>query len=317
MRSTAPNVYRLAPGRKAKRRFGDNSLVILSKGSAVEVPGTLFKYLSPDRVNILASRLIRFTSPAEFNDPFDSLPAMGITVTEDETRRIITESMDESLSIAYGMLQPEARAAMPPDMFRTLMGPKLEAAILEQSGFIAGITNSAAKRSVQEGVRGMLGVLSLSEVPDDLLMWAHYAGNHEGFVLAFDTSSPFFDRRKGPDDDLRHLRPVEYGPERPDFSDPAARDFRSFLAKSDHWAYEREWRMAMLLDSADETVGTLHLFRFPPEALTAVIVGCRASEDTVSAISVAANAMDIPVFRAEADDRRFRLNVPGFAHGTA
>lgn len=286
----------------------------------MEVPGTLFKYLSPDRLDILASRLIRFTSPAEFNDPFDSLPAMGITVTEDETRRIFTESMDESLSIAYGMLQPEARAAMPPDMFRTLMGPKLEAALLEQSGYIAGITNSAAKRSVQEGVRGMLGVLSLSEVPDDLLMWAHYAGNHEGFVLAFDTSSPFFDRRKGPDDDLRHLRPVTYGPERPDFSDPAVRDFRAFLAKSDHWAYEREWRMAMLLDSADETVGTdggnVHLFRFPPGAVTAAILGCRASGTTMATVSRAASDLGVPVFRAEADDRRFRLNVPGFVHET-
>ena len=253
----------------------------------------------------------------EFNDPFDSSPAMGHAVTEDETRRIISESMDESLSMAYGMLLPEDRAAMPPEIFRTLMGPKLEAALLEQSCFIAGITNTAAKRSVQEGVRGMLGVLSLSEVPDDLLMWAHYASNHEGFVLAFDTSSPFFDRRKGADDDLRHLRPVTYGPERPDFSDPAVRDFRAFLAKSEHWAYEKEWRMAMLLVDADETVGTacgdVRLFRFPPGAVTAAILGCRTTGATRAAVGKAASESGVPVFRAEADDRRFRLNVPGFA----
>jgi hypothetical protein len=185
--------------------------------------------------------------------------------------------------------------------------------------FLREAANEAAKRSVQEGVRGMLGVLSLSEVPDDLLMWAHYARNHEGFVLAFDTSSPFFERRKGPDDDLRHLRHVEYGPERPDFSDPAARNFRAFLAKSEHWAYEKEWRMAMLLDSADETVGTasgdVRLFRFPPEALKAVVVGCRASENTLSDISVAAGEMGLPVFMARADERRFRLDLQGFAHG--
>jgi len=282
----------------------------------LEIPGTLFKYLPPERADVLSSLMLRFTPPAEFNDPFDSSPAMGEAFSEDDTRRLIADSIGESVSVAYGMLPPESRAAMPLELFRTLIGPKLEEALLEKSGFIAGIVNSAAKRSVQHGVRGMLGVLSLSEVPDDLLMWAHYAGNHEGFVLAFDTSSPFFDQRKGPGDELRHLRPVEYGPERPDFSDPALRDFRAFLAKSDHWAYEREWRMAVPLDSADETVRaggrTVHLFRFPPEALKAVVVGCRASEDTVSAISAAAGGMGLPAFMARADERRFRLDLQGF-----
>ena len=31
-----------------------------------------------------------------------------------------------------------------------------------------------------------VGVLSLSETPNNLLMWAHYAAGHTGFVLALD-----------------------------------------------------------------------------------------------------------------------------------
>ncbi len=30
------------------------------------------------------------------------------------------------------------------------------------------------------------GVLTLSEIPDDILMWSHYANNHEGICLEFD-----------------------------------------------------------------------------------------------------------------------------------
>ena len=56
----------------------------------------------------------------------------------------------------------------------------------------------------------------------------------------------------------------------------------------------------------------MHLFRFPPEALKAVVVGCRASEDTVSAISAAAGGMGLPAFMARADERRFRLDLQGF-----
>lgn len=34
--------------------------------------------------------------------------------------------------------------------------------------------------------------LSLSEKADDLLMWAHYAKHHEGFVIGFDGKHPMF-----------------------------------------------------------------------------------------------------------------------------
>jgi|SRR5580658_5344823 hypothetical protein len=39
------------------------------------------------------------------------------------------------------------------------------------------------------------GVLCLSEAPANLLMWAHYADSHRGFVVEFDPASPFFCQR--------------------------------------------------------------------------------------------------------------------------
>ena len=38
----------------------------------------------------------------------------------------------------------------------------------------------------------VLGVLSLSEDPLSLLMWAHYAERHEGLVLGLTTDHGFF-----------------------------------------------------------------------------------------------------------------------------
>jgi hypothetical protein len=34
----------------------------------------VYKYLAPDRIDVLAGNLIRFTQPAALNDPFESNP---------------------------------------------------------------------------------------------------------------------------------------------------------------------------------------------------------------------------------------------------
>jgi hypothetical protein len=34
--------------------------------------------------------------------------------------------------------------------------------------------------------------MRLSEVPDSLLMWAHYAASHTGFIVEFDGWHPYF-----------------------------------------------------------------------------------------------------------------------------
>lgn len=61
------------------------------------VPATLYKYLPPERIDVLENLEIRFSSPAEFNDTFDShyrVPksqgTKGIVAT---TRRIIPASL--------------------------------------------------------------------------------------------------------------------------------------------------------------------------------------------------------------------------------
>ena len=40
--------------------------------------------------------------------------------------------------------------------------------------------------------RTSLGIFCLTEDPDSHVMWVHYAAQHTGFVLGFDTSSELF-----------------------------------------------------------------------------------------------------------------------------
>ena len=54
------------------------------------------------------------------------------------------------------------------------------------------------------------GILSLTQAPDSIPMWAHYAAAHTGFVIAFDTAKSLF---KGAIESGK-LQPVRYLSER-------------------------------------------------------------------------------------------------------
>lgn len=55
-----------------------------------------------------------------------------------------------------------------------------------------------------------IGALSLSDTFDNLLMWSHYANTHEGFVIEFDKSHPYFSNESFESKNLSVLGKVRY-----------------------------------------------------------------------------------------------------------
>ncbi|MBM5574953.1 hypothetical protein GKO28_12510 [Deefgea sp. CFH1-16] len=80
-------------------------------------------------------------------------------------------------------------------------------------------------------------------------------------------------------DEFRQLQRIQYREARPsgNLTDLDFHDF--FNVKSGHWSYEREWRIIRAIVDADKTnsceQNEVHLFNFPPDALTSVIFGAR------------------------------------------
>lgn len=108
-----------------------------------------------------------------------------------------------------------------------------------------------------------LGVLSLSELPDNQLMWAHYADSHKGFCLGFENHQTNVIGQYG--------LPVDYVEKMPkpniaSFAMDAAGEVVQLIAytKSKDWAYEKEWRVLKQEGN--------HLYPFPGR-LVEVIFG--------------------------------------------
>lgn len=187
-------------------------------------------------------------------------------------------------------------AAMDPSMNEFLYDPDKVIADLATelpamlSEFI-GPVNEQLQHSMPDVFRSQLhrmGILCLTEHPDNHLMWSHYADSHRGIVLEFDAAHPFFDQRTFAEDEFRCLKRVTYAEARPSVTlfDPIADPAlvlanvaqESFYTKGLHWEYEAEWRMVRPLEEAEDT--RLSLFSFPPAALTGVILGSHATTAT-------------------------------------
>ncbi|MGD0900840.1 MAG: hypothetical protein ABR915_23660, partial [Thermoguttaceae bacterium] len=138
------------------------------------VAASIFKYVTPARVDIIANEKIAFTPPNRFNDVLDVWPQV-VPVTnwtflrrrEKEAQRAFIES-----------LPPEQRPVTKKDRKRFIR-QHLSGAIDHIRGQAGELTRAFA--SELQGVLSQhAGVACFSEVKGEHLMWAHYADEHRG-----------------------------------------------------------------------------------------------------------------------------------------
>jgi hypothetical protein len=241
----------------------------------------LYKYLTPARLDVLERRMIRFTQPAAFNDPFEFRPCIESAISQAHLREYVEQNFDEILKrelneypILRSLLSDESAV----ELLRPLKSRIPELFRLLQPQYLPSVS-SAIDSAFNENV----GVLCLSEVRDSLLMWGHYTENHEGFLIGFEQDHPFFSIRRGPDDEFGFLRQVKYCRNRPSVTLADTTGTEWFETKSEEWAYEREWRMMRVLHDAecrlDAAPYPTYLFSFPVDAVAEIIIGLRSTRE--------------------------------------
>ncbi|MEZ8111727.1 DUF2971 domain-containing protein [Vibrio splendidus] len=145
-----------------------------------------------------------------------------------------------------------------------------------------------ASAVLTEKTNELIGVLSLTEKEDNLLMWAHYAESHSGYCIGFNSNHSFFNGKRSEKDEFYHLRKVEYLPYRPSKLMVDMNGTDMFLLKSKVWEYEQEWRMCAVLPDADTIIDAIdspvHLFNFPADLIEEIIIGVNAKASLTEAI---------------------------------
>lgn len=264
-------------------------------------PPVVYKYVGAERIDVLRNGNIRFTPPLNTNDIFEvrqtfemlAGPKMQKLFAEQATALDINDTLIDAIKDTplAGMSPEELKEA-----FKAATGGDLETSLqgmlsIMLNDFVFSTMNSpkAMDDLLTKFGRDLI-CLSLTERFDSSPMWAHYAGNSTGFVIAFETDNIFF--RRGDAGDRQGLHKITYFDGK--IAEVMDDVYAAFMSKQKDWAYEREWRLYVKADQASKTLtkdtDTIYLVDFPREAVQRVILGLRASEELVAdMLSVLAN----------------------------
>jgi len=198
-----------------------------------------------------ASGRLWASNVTDFNDPFDVLPAFG---------NVARQIVDQQRKIHFAFTSPRG-----PNWKEYQKQTQIETGLVEREAIELG------PHLLKASFTNKNGVICFSAKPDDIVMWAHYATKHQGFVLQFDVSHRFFS--------APFFRQVDYPDTgaRPRADDPDK--LRTVCTKGVGWKDEREFRLILprqsLLKDKRLDGKPWHYVALPTEAIKAVYFGCR------------------------------------------
>ncbi len=217
-------------------------------------PSHLYKFYSINEnlFRVLQSSSLYFNSPLSFNDPFDGKWHFNT----DELQQILIKQKLDNLKI------------QDPELYNQIIENNCQVSIVGTNQTILYYNLYTAH------------ICCFSTERTNTLLWAHYADNHRGVCLEFDTLE---------DSDLfSQGEYVRYVSQLPDLSLPRDRKkIRShlFFTKYNEWAYESEFRLFRLYDNKEMNELSSQNYKtyggnigktipFKKNSLKKVIVGC-------------------------------------------
>ncbi len=230
--------------------------------------------------DIIVHSNLWYSSPWDFNDPFDLSAKVYSDAPANEKRKRLREILKTN-----GVKTKDLESTLNKNM---------------RDG---GNTVEDYMASHNKTYREALGVISLASKPRDILMWSHYAANHTGICLQFEIAHdvPVFG----------NAIPVQYSDEYPiiDWARSFPEDIQSsLLRKFKGWRYEQEYRI-LEIDKARTRLP------YRTEALTAIIYGCRISEESLELVesflnerSLSTNSV-VKSYKACLHDSDYQINV--------
>lgn len=252
---------------------------------------TVYKYVTPERVDVLRNGRVRFTQAAALNHPFEAHPCLTVLRRSFEKReRALLKSLERRVPV------------------HSIVAGEIMIPIKVRDG--------VAK--FQRELATQWPMLSLTRKRNNLLMWSHYADSHRGFVMGFDDENPFFHQETPRT--MSPLMQVQYSSKRPvvpRFEElPESLHEIVFLTKGDQWSYEEELRMFAKPQAAnyvqrDNRGFEIYFFDLPPEIFTEIILGHWMSQREKAEIVTLAKEKypQIEVYETRLNETDFDLDI--------
>lgn len=247
---------------------------------------SFFKYMSASTARIvLGDQTLRWSSPVLFNDPFDVPREISFGLTPmDITNALAVRMIDLIEHPPADSSNLKAKLRLVVDALKLGVSQELKDHLIESVREVNGSfqptgESMEAFRAMWRALLPDFRLLCLTESPDHIAMWHHYADQYRGAVLEFKCD----DKR---DSAWLAAKKVEYPLTKPAVYTPegwaeiltmphevAVRTILdvSTFTKAPDWSYEREWRVTSFKRPTDR--GHFTDYSFHTDELAAVFLG--------------------------------------------
>jgi hypothetical protein len=250
-----------------------------------------YKRFVPDHLNVLLnSDMIYFSSPPEFNDPWDCKP--WFKMPDDAAGQAQLIRWLDAASRKSGVTIDEK--AREQQIKRLMDNPALLEDLVSQ-----------VSQQTWTAMGNCYRVYCLTLKPACPLMWAHYGDRHRGICLELDMWQA----------DLSSAIKVQYRDTYPTYRLDDSADLAPFYVKSSDWGYEQEYRLIAQERSRAIAPGTLMtdngMYRMPPGTLKSIILGAQTPDSSEKEIAemIRSSGKAVILRRARCLLNRFQLEI--------
>ena len=276
----------------------------------MKAPPIVFKYLSCDgALSALRKLSVKYTPIEEFNDPFEGM-----------LRNFNPHELEELVGYAREAVQTEQTWRMFCDR-APVKNP--EELYRYRRDILAGRfdLDSRLKSALDITTKGMMEhyphffsehrcIVCFSARFDSILMWSHYAENHKGVVIGYD-SKCFKPLSQVQYRKERVVLPVGQFKRRKNCAPENMWPYQLLTTKFTEWAYEQEWRSIKkrekLLPKHAGPTDVLYS-KMSPKAIVSIYIGTRTDEELRNeCLSFARRHPSCRLYQARYHDRDFAL----------
>lgn len=289
---------------------------------------SIFRYRSDTEKNINAFVIdkLYFSTPENFNDPYDSLFYINKSYFFKMIKRELDEHMDDYLSTQIKCRLPEVYQILQRNSM--IMGNKLESRHIEK--FFKNIDVSI--NGLKADMRKYPKIICFSKVCTSTLLWSHYANYHKGFSLVYDkndllSAKCYDDDNIESSEDCILLKDIEYRKQRFDLGeylyhyipstqitlsgryeipeDKVYLPINALIRKSPEWNYEKEVRA--ILNRNPLKKNRISYMKIKP---IAIILGASMLSKTSGELIYIARNKNIPIFKEYIKDSSvYRIEI--------
>ncbi len=271
---------------------------MLDKNPYRDLPTFLYKYRSFDKeelqLKFFLDGSLYCSPPIKFNDPFDSFVKVNYSSYTDKA---IVNKLERIINHLNPNLSENEIKVQAKYEFENFDKGRLLDKDLQRNILINHITN-------------YIGVYSLSEAKNHILLWSHYAASHTGFVIEFNAVflKNYLVNTYFPLNQKRLLLKVNYSNKYQSvnaFSESYDKELsKAFLTKAKEWSYEKEWRI-LYYNGANKSI--IMPLEFIPDIVNSVILGSKISSIDEGKIKDILSRHNIKIKKAIQSDKKFEM----------